>query len=143
MKIFDDKHLTKKQLRTLLCVFAKRKGVDRVSFNNKGKFVNGTYNALTKIMYVNTNQTKKEMLNTFFHEMGHHEAVKQNRWTNYHFNLMSNLTYEKVFYIENKIDKIGKKLWYKFVDIKQWGRYKYAYPKALKNNIIKHFISNS
>ena len=46
-----------------------------------------------------------------------------------------------VFDIENKIDRIGEKLWYKYVDIRQWGRYKFAYPKSQKNNIIKNFFN--
>ena len=51
------------------------------------------------------------------------------------------MTFNQVFRIENRIDQLGEKLWNKYVDIRQWGKYKYSYPKAQKNNIIKNFIS--
>lgn len=138
MKIFINASLTKKQLRILFCTFAKKLGVQQVIFNNRGKYVCGTYNAETKRMYINTKQTKKEMLYTLFHELGHHEAVKKKRWIKYHFDLTLTITNEQIFQIENKIDQIGEKLWYKYVDTNAWGRYKYSYPKSQKHIILNY-----
>ena len=141
MKIFKTKRSTKKQLRQIICKFAKNIGVNRVVFSNKGVKVRGTYNAETNNIYIDLNQTKKQTLHTLFHELGHHSAVQKNKWKTYHFSLTRYMNVNVVFDIENKIDRIGEKLWYKYVDIKQWGRYKFAYPKSQKNNIIKNFFN--
>lgn len=141
MKIFNNNKLTKIQLRKLICKFAKDLGVNRVVFGNKGVTVKGTYNPKTKNLFIDTKQTKVELLHTLFHELGHHVAVLKNKWKNYHHCLVDYMTVERIFTIENKIDQIGKTLWHKYVDTKQWGRYNYSYPKSQKKNIIKNFIS--
>lgn len=143
MKEFIKTRITTKQLRSDICKFAKAQGVNKVCFNNNGKRVNGTYNAKTKTIYLDTKQTKIQLLRTFFHELGHHVAVNLNKWKNYHFCLVSRMRADLIFKIENSIDKIGKTLWHKYVDMKRWGNYKYSYPKHLKNHIITHFICNS
>ena len=141
VKIFNNNKITKIQLRKSICKFAKQLGVSRVVFSNKGIAIVGSYNPSTNVLYIDTKQTKTELLHTLFHELGHHTAVKKNKWNNYHHNPASRITAEKIFDIENKIDQIGQKLWYKYVNIKFWGRYHYAYPKIQKKCIIKNFIS--
>ena len=141
-KIFNTRQITKSNLRSLLFRFARHSGVNVVIFNNRGKRVLGTYNALTRNMYINTSQTKRQMMCTFFHELGHHEAVRLKKWKRYHFNSSYCMDYNTVFEIENGIDKIGEKLWNKYVETKQWGRYKYAYPKSKKKLFVKTFTSN-
>ena len=79
------------------------------------------------------------MLRTFFHELGHHEAVKKNKWTQYHFNLVDKMRVDVIYIIENKIDQIGRKLWHKYVDTNQWGMYKYFYPKSQMKAYINSF----
>lgn len=130
------------QLRKLICKFAKDLGVNRVVFGNKGIRVKGTYNPETKNLFIDTKQTKVELLHTLFHELGHHNAVLKNKWKTYHHSLVDSMSVEKIFDIENKIDRIGKKLWHKYVDVKQWGMYNYSYPKSQKNTIIKNFINS-
>ena len=142
MKVFFTTKVNKPQLREIICETAKKFGVNKIIFNNKGKYVRGTYNPLNNNIYLNLKQTKKELLNAFFHELGHHFAVKNNRWKVYHFNLVPSMAVERIFRIENKIDRIAKKLWNKYVDLNQWGKYKYAYPKANKKQIMNH-ISNT
>ena len=141
MKIFVQKKITKEELRKLICMFAKQIGVNRVIFGNKGIYIKGTYNTETKNLYIDVKQTKTELLHTFFHELGHHVAVIKNKWKKYHHCLTKEMNTEEVFKIENKIDQIGRRLWHKYVDTDQWGNYKYSYPKALKKDIIKNFIS--
>ena len=141
MKIFVNKRTTKKQLRSLICKLAKETGVAKIIFNNKGKHIRGSYNSQTKHMYIDLNQTKTSMLHTFFHELGHHRAAQLNKWSKYHFCLVAFMNVETIFTIENKVDQIGEKLWYKYVDKTQWGNYKFSYPKSQKNNIIKNFLS--
>ena len=140
-KIFSSIRLTKAELRSLICFTAKKFGVNRVIFSNKAKRVKGTYNAFTKNLYLDTRLTKKDMLHAFFHELGHHFAVKKNRWKSYHYCTVAAMSIEKIFEIENGVDKIGQKLWSKHVESKQWGKYKYSYPKSQKSFIIKNFIS--
>jgi hypothetical protein len=141
VKTFDTYTITKKQLRKQICEFAKSLGVKRVVFSNKGIYVKGTYNAFNNIMYLDTNQTKLEMLHAFFHELGHHTAVLKHKWNEYHHCTVPSMRSSEIFKIENGIDKIGKALWNKHVNIKEWGKYKYSYPKAQKNNIINNFIN--
>jgi hypothetical protein len=141
MKIFFTSKVNKKQLRELICETAKRFGVKRTAFNRKAKNVRGTYNPFTGVLYLSLNQTKKELLNVFFHELGHHFAVKNNRWKVYHFNLAPLMTIERVFKIENRIDQNAKKLWNKYVDLNQWGKYNFAYPKSKKKQIMNHIAN--
>lgn len=140
-RIFVNNKITKAQLRKVICLFARQQGVNKVIFNDKGTRVKGTYNPFTKNLYIDTKQTKKELLHTLFHELGHHTAVQKNKWKNYHHCLVECMSVEKIFQIENSVDRIGQKLWNKYVDVKFWGKYKYSYPKKQKNNIIKNFIS--
>ena len=141
MKTFTSNRLTKKQLRSLIYKTAKQFGVNKVLFSSNAKHVSGTYNVETGNIYLDTKQTKSEMLCTFFHELGHHDAVTKNKWSKYHHCQSKLMSVNTVFNIENKIDKIGETLWYKHVDSKQWGKYKYAYPKSQKSYIIKNFIN--
>lgn len=140
-KIFNTTKATKQMLRRTICDTAKEFGVKRVVFSDRSKYVNGTYNAFTKVLYLNSRLTKSQMLNVFFHELGHHFAVKTNKWKNYHFNLVPFFKYEDIFKIENGVDQIAKKLWDKYVNQKNWGKYKYSYPKSKKKTIINNFIS--
>jgi hypothetical protein len=140
-KIFNSNKITKSDLRTLICVTAKKFGVNRVIFSNKAKRVKGTYNAFTKNLYLDTRLTKKDMMHAFFHELGHHFAVKRNLWKSYHYCTVAAMSIERIFEIENGVDGIGQKLWHEYVNAKQWGRYKYSYPKSQKYFIIKNFIS--
>jgi len=138
MKLFTSKRCTKKNLIKLICQFAKEQGVSRVAFNTQGKKLSGSYNPRTGILYINLNQTKHKILCAFFHELGHHHAVKKNKWKKYHFNLVKSMAANEVYRIENKIDEIGKQLWNKHVYSKQWGKYKYFYPKSELN----YFLNN-
>ncbi len=140
-KYFNNSLIAPQELRTAICFLAKKLKVKRVVFNNKGVKVKGTYNATTSIMFIDLNQTNTETLHTFFHELGHHTAVKKNKWKKYHYSSSSLIDSEVVFDIENKIDQIGKQLWNKYVDTKQWGKYKYSYLKSQKASLIKNFIS--
>jgi len=125
----------------LICNTAKKFGVNRVIFSNKAKKVKGTYNAFTKNLYLDLKLTKKEMLYAFFHELGHHFAVKKNKWKSYHYCTVAAMSIEKIFEIENGVDKIGQGLWNIHVETKQWGKYKYSYPKIQKTSIMNNFIS--
>ena len=139
VKFFNKNRLTKTQLRKDICTFAKNVGVNRVIFNDTGKKVLGTYNATTRNVYINLKQTKQQMLMTFVHEISHHEAAKKNKWKQFHFGNNSLMKADAIFDIENKIDGFAKKIWQNHVDIKQWGAYKYFYPKANK----KTFVTNN
>jgi len=141
MKLFTTSKITRKELQKLICQTARNFGVVRVAFNKNGKYVRGTYNAFTNILYLNLKQTKRDLLTAFFHELGHHFAVKNNRWKAYHFNLVPLMEVERIFKIENRIDKTAKKLWNKYVNLKQWGKYNFAYPKANKKQIMNHIIT--
>lgn len=141
-KNFISNNITKKELRTAICKFAKVVGIKTITFNNKSKYVSGSYNASTKSLFLDNTLDKKQLLNVFFHELGHHEAIKQEMWISYHYTPLNCIDPNEAFYIENQIDQIGKKLWYKYVDIKQWGMYKYSYPKSQKKFLIKNTLTN-
>ena len=136
MKFFVTKRITALALRQEISRVAKTFGVSVLTFNNKGKRIAGSYNAETKSMYLCTTATKKEILVVFFHELGHHVAVKQNKWMTYHMNRYSFMCPYKIFDIENSIDKIAEKLWNKHVDQRSWGKYTYSYPKKRRRELI-------
>jgi hypothetical protein len=73
---------------------------------------------------------------TFFHEFAHHHAVIKNKWEDYHWD-KKQFTAKQSFDIENKIDRIAEKLWYKYVNIKEWGRYRYGYKKSEKKELVE------
>lgn len=133
MKFFNKKRTTKKELRALICKFAKQSGVNKVIFSATATKVSGTYHSHSKTIYLSLKGTKQHMLRTFFHELAHHFAASKNKWRKFHFNLVSVMKKIDIFNIENRIDQMGETLWYKNVDLKQWGRYKYFYPKAYMN----------
>jgi hypothetical protein len=135
MKIFEDANIQPAPLRKLICKVAKERGVKRVIFNGRSKHVRGTYNAETKVMFLDLNQSSKELLVTFLHELGHHTAVVCGLWLAYHLNQNPNESPEERFNIENNIDQIAESLWNQIVDTKQWGKYKYVYPKTHKKNL--------
>lgn len=139
MKIFKNKKIYTKDLRSLLFRTAKSFGVNKITFNKNAKHVCGTYNAETKSMFIAANQTKKELLLAFFHELAHHVSFDQKKWLKYHLSDNKTFSAETAFEIENKIDKKAFKLWNKYVELKQWGKYKYFYPKQRKTQLIKLF----
>ncbi len=139
-KAFYSVRQSKQQLQDQMVVTAKQVGVKKVAFNTQAKKVRGTYNAFTGVLFVCLKQTKKDVLNTFFHELGHHYAVKSKKWNKYHFNLVSEMDVNKIFDIENGVDKIANKLWNKFVNTKQWGKYRFVYSQKQKNYIIRQLI---
>lgn len=140
-KIFDNNALTKKQLRKELIEFAAEQRVKKVVFNSKSKRLLGSYIASKKIIFLNNLQTKKSMLLTFFHELAHHHAVIHKKWRNFHYD-KKKFTAKQTFNIENKIDKIAKKLWNNYVDVKAWGKYKFVYPVSSKHVLVKWFKDN-
>ena len=135
-KTFIHGRITKKKLEDIIRLTAKKYGVQRVIFNNNAKYIRGSYSVNTKTIYIGKNQTKKDILITFFHELSHHVAVKTNKWKKYHLGLCNYMTLEEIFYIENQIDKQANKIWNKEVSCKVWGQYKYCYPKSKKTAII-------
>ena len=136
---FDTRRLTKKELRKQICIFAKHIGVKKVIFNGKAKYVYGTFNSRNNIIFLSLTQSKKAMLNTLFHELGHFDAVQKKKWIKYHFNLYKKFNFDRNYMIENKVEKLAKNLWNKYVDKKEWGNYKYFYLKSEKTK-FKNFL---
>ena len=142
-KVFFTKYLTKKALRKQIKDFALSRNVKCVVFNSKSKDLNGTYTTPSKVIFINNRQTKHSLLATFFHELAHHTAVERRWWKSFHYDLKL-FTPEQTFFIENKIDKLAKKLWNAHVNMRHWGKYTYAYPKTRKTQLttwIKHRAS--
>lgn len=137
-KIFETKKATKKQLRKLMCELAYSYGVNSLRFSKKAKYIDGSYNWHIANIFVNGKMSKYYMLLTFHHELAHHIASNQNKWKGYHMNASTPLiSASKKFDIENKIDKIAQKLWFKYVNINEWGRYKYGYKKSEKKELVE------
>lgn len=138
-KLFSTQNLSKKALRKLICGLAYDLEVNKVRFAHKGKYISGSYNADRANIFVDGKQKKREMLLTFFHELAHHIAYyKKKKWITYHENAATpKISAKAKFLIENNVDKIARQLWYKYVDIKKWGRYRYGYPISQKSYAIK------
>ena len=75
-KVFYSTKQSKQQLQKQMVLVAKQAGVKKIAFNTQAKKVRGTYNAFTGVLFICLKQTKKDVLNAFFHELGHHWAVK-------------------------------------------------------------------
>ena len=143
VKFFSKKTLTKHQLRTVICAFASSMNVKKVTFSKRAKYVAGTYNCINRVIFIDMKQNRKNILLTFFHELAHHISCSKGKWLEYHNNATTPLISASAkFDIENKIDKLAKKLWYKHVDIKQWGKYKYGYPKSQSKRITRWLVDN-
>jgi hypothetical protein len=144
MKVFTDNTILKKDLRKQICLMSKTLNVQKVVFNNKSKDLAGTYNAKKHTIFIDSKQNKKDMLLTYFHELGHHIAVSKGKWLLYHYSPGTPLiTSRAKFKIENNIDKIARQLWNKYVDTKVWGKYKYGYPQTSMKKTINWFNSFS
>jgi hypothetical protein len=138
-KIFNKKTATKKELRKLACKLGYTYGVKKLRFSHKSKHIDGSYNYESRNIYVNGRLLKKRFLIAFFHELAHHVAsVHQHKWLTYHNDASTPLLSPRAkFLIENKIDRLAKKLWFKYVNIKQWGHYSYGYPKVQQKYITE------
>jgi hypothetical protein len=134
MKLFD-KPLTVIELRKNLKKLAQSVGVKRITYNKKAIYLVGSYSYVRKTMFLSLRQTKQETLITFFHELAHHVACTRGWWKSYHLNDVTNS--KKAFIIENHIDKLGQKLWNRYVDQKVWGKYKFAYAVSKRREQIK------
>jgi len=69
MKLFT-KQMSLVLLKESIKCLAKKNGVNRVTYNSKGVYVDGTYHNRTKVIYICSKLTKKDILQTFFHEFG-------------------------------------------------------------------------
>lgn len=137
--LFNTKYTTKKKLRENMCNLATRLGVKKMRFGHKAKHIDGSYNMSTSTLYINGKLKKNRMLAAFFHELSHHIASRQRKWwLTYHQNAATPLlSPTRKFEIENKIDKLAQKLWFKYVNTKAWGFYRYGYPKAQQKYITE------
>jgi len=65
---------------------AKHQYKVNVKFYNKDDDLGGFYDIDESIIYINIYHNKdiEDFLSTFFHELGHHQAVMNKRWTIYH-----------------------------------------------------------
>jgi hypothetical protein len=137
-KLFNNDKITKKELRKLICVLAFSRGVNKIRFSKRAKYISGSYNYDNANIFVDGKQPRKNMLMTFFHELAHHEASSKKKWLLYHQDASTpRVSPNMKFKIENKIDKLAQKLWFRYVDVKVWGRYKFGYLKSQKKYIIE------
>ena len=83
MKVFNKK-TTLDTLKNDIKCFAKSKGVYRVVCNKRASYILGSYSTKTKVIYLSSKQTKKQMLITFFHELPNGLAAASAFGTNNH-----------------------------------------------------------
>lgn len=135
MKLFIDSKIPKKQIRFLMSLIALEHNVNKIYFNSQSTRVDGSYNFDTGNIFINNKQQRIMMMFVFFHELAHHVAVQQKKWLGYHTGADRNISPERQFDIENRVDIIAKTLWTKYVDTKSWGGYKFRYPKSKKTQL--------
>lgn len=103
--------------------------------------LDGYYQGSHKKMVIKTNQTTKNLLITFFHELSHAIAHFNGCWVPFH-ECSQWGTPDNTFDIEKCIDKIAKELWKKHlpnltIDKKKMGRYHSTYIESERRDIIK------
>jgi len=131
------KNQTRKELKDSIKAFAKNIGLKKVTYNNKAVYVEGSYNHKTKVIFLSSKLKKKNTLLTFFHELAHHIACKRGLWKKYHTQVVTDSEY--AFLVENKVDRLAKKLWNRYVDSTIWGRYYFTYKAAHKKAHMNFF----
>ncbi len=136
MKVFNKK-TTLNGLKNDIKCFAKSKGVYRVICNKRATYILGSYSTKTKVIYLSSKQTKKQMLVTFFHELAHFTACKKGWWKKYHTQIVKDSV--NAFFVENSIDRLAKQLWSTHVDTKIWGKYVFAYYVKDKRQHLEFF----
>lgn len=138
MKLFLNKDDTKQELRKLMKILAINLSVKNICFNNQAKKLSGYYHYDKNLIFINNKQSKKNMLQTFFHELAHHcSTTQQEEHAKYHKGISKKIEPTKAFCIENKTDKLASALWKKHVDTTSWGKYNFAYPKSQKKQLTK------
>lgn len=140
-KKYFDKNLTKEELRKKICSFARSQGVNRVIFQNRARYVFGTYNYKNRNIYISSRLTKKNMLLVFMHELAHHcAAVFEKKWILYHLDAATPLLSPEIkFEIEHNIDRMAKKMWNEYVCLKTWKNYRFTYSAARRRELTRWF----
>jgi hypothetical protein len=88
-----------------------------------------------KLISLNKRASKREILHTFFHELGHLYCLRQGIWKSFHRN--NSTPPQQTFRIENWIEQWARKEWSKEKMTREFGPYKFFYSKRNKNACLR------
>lgn len=80
-----------------------------------------------KLISLNNRNSKREMLHTFFHELGHLYCIRHGIWKQFHKS--KSISTKQIFRVENWVEQWAKKEWEREKMSKEFGRYKFFYSK--------------
>jgi hypothetical protein len=93
-----------------------------------------------KTIYVNKKNSRKDMAVTVYHELAHVYCIRNRMWPEFHSD--SKISVKKVFFVENKIEWIAKKMWDEDGMRKYFGQFEFYYSKRNKKEALKWITHN-
>jgi hypothetical protein len=130
---------TKKDTIYFLRELCKKNKV-KVSFRKVDGDFYGECETTGKKININKNSSKKQMVMTVFHELGHVHCIRNRIWSDFHNK--SKYSYKKAFLAENWIEWWAKNNWDKSGMRKYFGQYKFFYSKKDKKQILEWIKKN-
>jgi Zn-dependent peptidase ImmA (M78 family) len=130
-----DKVITIKVLREI----CKKQNV-KVVFRNFTDDYFGKCDLDGKTIYINKKSNKKDMAVTVYHELAHVYCIKNQMWPEFHSN--DKISAKKVFFVENKIEWIAKRMWDQDGMRKYFGQFEFYYSKKNKKEAMNWIKEN-
>ena len=131
----NDKIITIKLLREI----CKKQNV-KVIFRNFTDDYFGKCDLDGKTIYVNKKSSKKDMAITVYHELAHVYCIRNQMWPEFHSN--NKISNKRVFFVENKVEWIAKRMWDQDGMRKYFGQFQFYYSKKNKKEALTWIKEN-
>lgn len=133
------KHINKELTIKLLRHVCKNHNV-KVIFQNFSDDYFGKCDLDGKTIYINKKCSKKDMAVTAYHELAHVYCIINQMWPKFHSN--DKISVKKIFFVENKIEWIAKRLWDQDGMRKYFGQFEFYYSKKNKKEALNWIKEN-
>lgn len=130
-----DKHIAIKLLKKV----CKKQNIKAIFRRFKDDYY-GKCDLDGKTIHININANRKDIAVTVYHELAHAYCIRNKMWVEFHSN--QDLSTKKIFFIENKIEWIAKKMWDQDGMRKYFGQFEFYYSKKNKKEALKWIKEN-
>jgi hypothetical protein len=93
-----------------------------------------------KTVYINKKSSKRDMAITVYHELAHVYCIRNQMWSQFHSD--GKISAKKIFFVENKIEWIAKRMWDLDGMRKHFGQFEFYYSKKNKKEALKWIREN-
>jgi hypothetical protein len=93
-----------------------------------------------RTVHINTEANAKDIAITVFHELAHVHCIRNGMWKEFHDG--SFFSAKKIFFIENKVEWIAKKMWDDHNMRKYFGQFQFYYSKRNKKEAMQWIKDN-